>query len=551
MNRRELLASTGCLVLSAGCLRLTDPQTSTESSSSDTGGSSPTDSGTPAATPTETPRTATRTTEPTGTRTTTAPPSPTQSSDTGLDETYGGDVDDALWRVEQVMGGRYVAVGTTASGDGGGAWILETTEQGDVQWQRGLGGTSDAVFYSVIEDTGNDLVAAGTTGTGDDGDALLVKLDRGGNVLWERTQNSGQSFLDVVQTDDGGYVTVGTTDRNGTDGYLNKLTNDGEFVGENLYGGQDTPDRLLWCLEPSDGGLLLVGDTEADQLSKGWLVRTDRLGEVRWTRTFGESRQSYFSKAIEVSNGGYAVVGTRTASDSSGLQGWLARIDTDGSVRWQQGYSRNEIDILSGITESTSGQFVVAGTTGDAGNEQNRGWMMRVESRVGTPAGETTFDEYGKSALYDVETRDSETYLGVGYAQADGSDDDGWLTTVSTDRLTSDGFDGWMENANNYTGEALDRRGETETTVVVAQGADSNFAYDPAALRVDTGTTVTWEWSGEGGSHSVTHTDEAFGSPVQAQGSFAHSFGESGVYRYYCKPHVSLGMKGVVVVEDD
>jgi hypothetical protein len=42
-----------------------------------------------------------------------------------------------------------------------------------------------------------------------------------------------------------------------------------------------------------------------------------------------------------------------------------------------------------------------------------------------------------------------------------------------------------------------------------------------------------------------------FGSPVQAQGSFAHSFGESGVYRYYCKPHVSLGMKGVVVVEDD
>jgi halocyanin-like protein len=558
VNRRALLASTSSLALSAGCLRLSGSETATDGAPNDTdssgsagsGESSSTAGDSPTATATATPRTATPTTEPSGTRTTTATPSPTPASDAGLDETYGDDVDDVLWRVTRVTGGRYVAVGGTASGDGGGAWILETTNAGDVQWQETLGGTPDAVFYSVIEDASNDVLAVGTTAAGEDGDALIAKFDRGGSLLWKQTQESGRFFADLTQTDDGGYVTVGVTDRNGMDGYLNKWTNGGEFVGESLYGGDDTPDRLLWCLQPSDGGLLFVGDTRENSTSEGWLVRANELGEVQWTETYGGGGLSYLSQVIELSDGGYVAVGTKSSGETGKLNGWAIRVDGDGSLRWERGYDRNETDVLSGVTETVSGPFAVVGTTGTAGGEQNSGWVMQVSPRDGAPVGETTFDRYDKSALYGVEQVGSETLLTAGYAQVDGSDNDGWLTTVSTDSLAAGGFEGWIHNANNYSGEVADRRDTDETSIVVGRGEDSSFAYDPAVVRVDPGTTVTWEWSGEGGGHSVTHAAGRFDSGVQATGTFSHTFRNEGVYRYYCKPHVSLGMKGVVVVGD-
>jgi len=53
----------------------------------------------------------------------------------------------------------------------------------------------------------------------------------------------------------------------------------------------------------------------------------------------------------------------------------------------------------------------------------------------------------------------------------------------------------WFENVDNYDGEA-DRT--DESTVTVAVGADDGFAFEPAAICVTTGTTVVWEWTGEG-----------------------------------------------------
>jgi halocyanin-like protein len=548
-----LLAATGTLTLSAGCLRLTESDTTTAEPSEEADTAAQTDRQTQTAastqTATGTPRTATQTTEPSGTQTTTAGASGTPGTDAGLDETYGGEVDDALWRVRRLAGGRYAAVGTTAAGENGGAWLLEVAADGSLEWERTLGETPDAVFYSVIEDADNDLIAAGTTIAGSEGDALLAKLDRGGNVLWERTQESGQSFFDVVQTDDGGYAAVGTTGRNDGDGYLNKWTASGEFVGENLYGDRDGTDRLLWCLQPSEGGLLFAGDTRAGSASSGRLVRTNRVGEVQWSESYSDTAISFLSQVIESSDGSYVAIGTKSGDDGDGLRGWLVRVDPGGSLRWEQTYSRNEAAILSGVTETTAGSFLAVGTTGSAGGGQNQGWAMRVGSRLGTPTGEVIFDEYDTSALYGVEQVGSDAFLTAGYARTDGSDNDGWLTTIPTDRLAAGDFDGWMESGNNYTGRVADRRGETEPTVVVGQGTDSNFAYDPAAIRVDPGTTVAWEWSGDGGGHSVTHAGSEFTSAVQTTGSFTHTFAEAGVYRYYCKPHTTLGMKGVVVVE--
>jgi halocyanin-like protein len=116
-------------------------------------------------------------------------------------------------------------------------------------------------------------------------------------------------------------------------------------------------------------------------------------------------------------------------------------------------------------------------------------------------------------------------------------------------------FDGWFDDVSNYDG-VVDRRGQSEVTVEVGtEGNGGAFAFGPAAIRVDPGTTVVWEWTGEGGGHNVVSeegTDYSYESELVSEAGFTfeHTFEQEGISKYFCVPHRSLGMKGAVVVGD-
>lgn len=109
--------------------------------------------------------------------------------------------------------------------------------------------------------------------------------------------------------------------------------------------------------------------------------------------------------------------------------------------------------------------------------------------------------------------------------------------------------DDWMDDANGYEG-VDDHTGEDSVTVEVGAGS-AGTGFAPAAIEIDAGTTVVWEWTGVGGEHDVVENDGAFESdPHTDEGeTFEHTFEESGTYTYYCTPHEAVGMKGAVVVE--
>jgi halocyanin-like protein len=145
----------------------------------------------------------------------------------------------------------------------------------------------------------------------------------------------------------------------------------------------------------------------------------------------------------------------------------------------------------------------------------------------------------------------------------DGGDD----TTTATPTESGDGSDGsgsdgnggggvpsevsdYLSNDDTFDG-VQDMTGQGSVTVMCgSEGNNGNFAFDPSAIRVDAGTTVTWEWTGQGGQHNVVDEDGAFESDLTAEEGFTfeHTFEESGTTLYYCQPHKTLGMKGAVIV---
>jgi halocyanin-like protein len=117
-------------------------------------------------------------------------------------------------------------------------------------------------------------------------------------------------------------------------------------------------------------------------------------------------------------------------------------------------------------------------------------------------------------------------------------------------------FGSYLDNANGYSEESIvDARGEDSVAVEVGVGSDA-YGFGPPAIWISPGTTVTWEWTGDGGGHNVVAEDGPAsldsGDP-QESGTYEYEFTEddAGITTYKCVPHAGSGMKGGVAVGDD
>ena len=125
-------------------------------------------------------------------------------------------------------------------------------------------------------------------------------------------------------------------------------------------------------------------------------------------------------------------------------------------------------------------------------------------------------------------------------------------TSAATPTYAQESFeyDGWFEDANNFDG-TVDMTGEDQVTVEVGVG-DISLAFGPSAIHVDPGTTVLFEWTGEGGGHNVAEreTGERYESErtEEAGTQYELTFESDGISKYVCVPHAASGMKGAVVV---
>lgn len=169
----------------------------------------------------------------------------------------------------------------------------------------------------------------------------------------------------------------------------------------------------------------------------------------------------------------------------------------------------------------------IAGCTNEDGNEESNG----------AGEGETDMEDGGEE-MSDEESVENEE---------NGDDADDEQALLDDDQEPD--YDDWFDDAENYEG-TVDLRGENDPVVIVGAG-DQGFEFEPPAIMVDPGTSVIWEWSGEGGGHDVAEEDGEFESELLTDEGeeFEHEFTDEGVFRYLCTPHEAQGMVGAVTVE--
>ena len=299
-------------------------------------------------------------------------------------KTFGGDGGDSGDSVQQTSDGGYIIAGLTGSwGSGNGdVYLIKIDAEGNELWFNTFGGESTEWAKSVQQTTDGGYIIAGATESFGAGnfDIYLIKTDTAGNELWSKTFG-GSRFDDaraVRQTDDGGYIIVGTifttsqSDRH-NDVYLIKTDANGNELWSKTFGGRyhdSAGDMQL----TADGGYIIIGTTGTTSLGDSsndiYLIKTDAEGRELWSKSYGGSNRDEGDSVWPAADGGYIIAGfTETPKllqpfTDSKFDSYLVKTDSEGNELWSKRFGRKYDDFAAVVRQTADGGYIVLGTTG-------------------------------------------------------------------------------------------------------------------------------------------------------------------------------------------
>jgi hypothetical protein len=296
---------------------------------------------------------------------------PVNGSESIWNNTYGGSNNDVARSVQQTSDGGYIAAGWTLSFGAGQAdfWLINTYANGTEQWNQTYGGPSKDEAYCVQRTSDDGYIVAGSTESFGAGlaDCWLIKTDANGVMQWNKTYggvNDDYAFH-VQQTNDGGYIFVGSTDSFGTgssDFWLVKTDTDGAMQWSKTFGGIGS-DRAFSVFQTSDGGYILAGETSSFGAGSldFWLVKTDAVGIMLWSRTYGGANSDVARSAQKTSDGGYVIAGWTNSFGAGGSDFWLVKTDVSGYLQWNRTFGEAYDEEAYSVRLTSDSGYVIAG----------------------------------------------------------------------------------------------------------------------------------------------------------------------------------------------
>lgn len=196
----------------------------------------------------------------------------------------------------------------------------------------------------------------------------IVKTDSLGRHKWSTSVGTSQNDMasSVEVASDGSFFFAGSSNWNtqtGYDGYLVKTDNLGNVQWSKNYGGDDWDFFNNTCMMP-DGGLILCGESYSQ--SKGgtdsYLVRINSNGDTLWTRKYGSTGDDAFY-SVEQKNNAIFVVGKIYDAVNNKTSASIYKIDFNGNVINQnvyQGYI-SENTVYNDLFITSGGDILLCG----------------------------------------------------------------------------------------------------------------------------------------------------------------------------------------------
>lgn len=307
-------------------------------------------------------------------------------------QNYDGVYNDVTRHIIPTSDGGYAMIGDSDSYGPGivSTMVIKCDANGNVQWQYTYGGAQFDLPMAIAEIPGAQGFILATYSNSfpppEGMNIRLIKIDNSGQTVWTSSivESNGCSMQVkgcLATTQDGGFLvsTSAWRDPNANQILLYKVNADGNMVWEKEFGGTD--DDFGATIQPTnDGNYILGGYTFSygSGLCDGYMIKISPEGNELWNSVVGgENYDSYhFVRAVA---DGYIGVGS-TQSYGKAEQGFVVKLDEDGSVAWINNFGGISNESFEGVIETINHEYILTGSTDSYGNGMHDFWIVKLNN---------------------------------------------------------------------------------------------------------------------------------------------------------------------------
>jgi hypothetical protein len=366
---------------------------------------------------------------------------------------------------------------------------------------------------------------------------LALALSSSAQVSFERTY--GGSYSDcgysVDQTTDGGYVIAGWTGSFGAGGgdvYLIKTDSLGDILWSETYGTSPGSDIGHSVRQDSDGCYVIAGHTLNSGVggSDVYVLKADSSGNLVWSRTYGGFAVNVGWSVEVASDGGYVIAGYTSSDDPGDTNVYLVKTDASGNDLWTRTYGGSHCDWGSSIRKTSDGGYIITGRTKSFGAGDYDVYLIKTDSSGELLWSETYGGPSSDGGLCALQTSDG-GYVITGWTASFGAGGhDVYL--IKTDSL---GFELWSETygeTDTDCGYSIDQTSDGGYVIGGSTRSGRASWEDLCLIKADPSGNLVWQRTFGGASdecgYSVGQT--ADGGYITAGYTRSYGAGQTDVY---------------------
>ncbi|WP_051884447.1 T9SS type A sorting domain-containing protein [Chryseobacterium luteum] len=217
----------------------------------------------------------------------------------------------------------------------------------NIQWQKTLGGADSESAESILQTSDGGFITVGNTNPYNSSNILAIKLDSSGNTQWQKSLggSNDDTVNSVLQFSDG-YIISG-----------NSNSNNGDVTGN--HGGLDY-----------------------------WIIKLDLSGNIQWQKTLGGTSHEIIFSINKTSDNGYIISGASSSYNGDVTENygdydiWIVKLNSSGNIQWQKTLGGINDDFPQQIKQTSNGEYIVVGSSySNVGNHGDSDiWVVKLNS---------------------------------------------------------------------------------------------------------------------------------------------------------------------------
>ena len=255
----------------------------------------------------------------------------------------------------------------------------------------------------------------------------------------------------VQQTNDGGYIVVGSTSSfeawsgDNQDVYLIKTDENGNELWSQTFGDGSTNSGRCGQ-QTNDGGYIITGWYGLDVV----LIKTNENGNEQWSQTFSSGSNNSANSVKQTIDGGYIIVGHTDDGPVISADIYMIKTDENGNEQWSRTFGGTNIDIGYSIQQTSDEGYIITGETNSFGNGSTGVYLIKTNEN-----GEEEWSQtFGGESGYSVEQTNDGGYIITGRLSVESEGEYGSLPCILLIKTDENGSEQWSQNfVKIYTGK--------------------------------------------------------------------------------------------------